>query len=212
MSQGNIPSTLLNGMCGAILSKRQGSNGKDPRIAALERARELGRAEFLNGWEIRVKTSDELNGYLVAGGGTSYKSHSIYCQIVLWYCYYKNSEFMFAICGGDYITNIIADYYINSTDGTIYNGYDRIAVITDDVTFTVENNQMKFNLVFDETSHYYNSDGSIDSQSERTYSNTWRQSTMPLSGAVYQRSNLAILRSDHQTYINDVLDFCGLQL
>ena len=195
----------------AYMDKMCGSSGKDPRIAALESARELGRVPCSNGWEIRIRTSDELNGYQVSRGTTSGRSHYIYCQIVAWYCYYKYGKFMFAICSNGSLTNIIGDYYVNSTDGVIYKGYDRIAVITDDVNLTVENGQIILYMTLDEISHEYNSDGSIDSQSEKTYTITWRQSIKPLSGyIVHERSNFAILRSDYQTYVNDVLDFCEL--
>lgn len=193
----------------AYMAKMCGGSGKDPRIAALERARELGHVQFSNGWEIRVKTSDELNGYHVSGG-SAYKSHSIYSELVLWACYFKNGEFMFAYPNNQYWTNIIGDFY-KTDDGDIYKGYDRIAVITDDVTVTVENSTVKVNMSLDETGHYYNSDGSLSSQSEKTYSIDWRIIS-PTESSWTLWSNLAVLRSDHQTYINDVLDFCGLPL
>lgn len=189
-------------MLGFLKAKKTG--GKDPRIAALERARELGRAQFSNGWEISVRTSDELNGYHVSGGYLD-KLYSIYSELVLWACYFKNGEFMFAYPNSQYWTNIIGDFY-KTDDGNIYKGYDRIAVITDDVTVTVENNAVKVNLSLDETGHYYNSDGSISSQNEKTYSLVWNI-VHPTDSSWTLWSNLAVLRSDYQTYLNDVLDF-----
>ena len=194
------------------------SSGKDPRIDAIERARELCRASFSSGWEIRIKTSDELDGhhiYFHHNDETRLYSH--YSEIMLWSCYYKNDKFMFAYCSNyNTTTNIIGDFY-RASDGDIYKGYDRIAVIPDEIGFALKNMYSDFpaygryfSLFFNmpEIYHYYNQDGSVSDEGENLYTISW--STPPINNATLTMWwGLAVARSDYQTYINDVLDFCS---
>lgn len=193
------------------------SSGKDPRIVAIERARELCRASFLSGWEIRIKTSDELDGHHIEyHHNNDPRSYSHYSEMILWSCYYKNDEFMFAY-SSDHCTNIIGDFY-RTSDGEIYKSYDRIAVIPDEIEFTLKNEYSDsspaygryFTLSFNMTEvyHYYNQDGSVRSEGENLYTISW--STPSINNSIMtQWSGLAVFRSNYQTYINDVLDFCS---
>lgn len=192
------------------------SVSRDPRVAALENATILGQYDFSNGWSIKVKLCDELNGYRIQYYNNYGRAYSCYKEIVIWSCYYKNGEFMFAYKSGSYYTDIPGDYYITS-EGTIYKGFDRSTNFSEVTKFEVRpqdlNNVYPFNVYFRVTlsgkkiEKYYNSDGSVSSQNEAVIGHDFQTESLSSSTNVELWSNLAVVRKDHQTYINDILDF-----
>lgn len=189
------------------------SSGKDPRIDALENATLLGQYDFPNGWSIKVKLCDELNGYRIQYYSDDHV-YSYYKEIVLWSCYYKNDEFMFAYFSGSYYTDIPGDYY-KTNDGVIYKSFERVINISEVINFEVRQyyfDYYPFGVYFyvtlggNEIETYYNSDGSISGQREETVN--FGFPTLALSSNDYRLwSNAAVFRKDRQTYINDILDF-----
>lgn len=194
-------------------------SGQDSRIAAIENAAILARAQINDDWEIQVRHSDELDGHHVNfidyNGDFSNHLYSYISDILFWSCYYKNGKFMFAHCGNSLCTNIIEDYY-KASDGKIYNGYDRINTIFEVTGFSLENNSSDYRNIgyyFEldysarQVEHYYDTDGSITSQSEETFATRCSTNTLFWTN-ISIFSSLAIIRSDYQTYLNDLIDFC----
>ena len=188
-----------------------GGGAQDSRIAIIEKATEFGRIEFANTWDIRVKTTDELNGCYFYAKQSNNQAYSIYADIIFWSCYYKNDEFMFAI-PYEWYTNI-EDYY-NDEDGVIYKGYDRHFSDFEMTGIDYKKNeyngfcvvQVIFSFSCVSTCTYYKSDGTIGSQSIYDSSDTCYIGDI---SDAYSGYNQIIPRGDWQTYINDVMDFAS---
>ena len=202
-----------------IMMSGSDSSIKDPRIAALENATLLGQYDFSNGWSIKVKLCDELNGHHIqyypdeeGVGDTRVYYH--YREIVLWSCYYKNDEFMFAYFCNSYYTDIPGEYY-KTNEGIIYNYFERVTDFSEVINFEIKqyySNYHPFGVYFyvtlkgNQIETYYNSDGSVSNQREEAVEYKW--TTAALASYDYQRwSSQAVFRKDYQTYINDILDF-----
>ena len=193
------------------------NSGQDPRIAAIESAKTYAEYEFSNGWVVKIKFSDELCGrHIRHYPNDNYgRVYSYYKEIVLWSCYYKNDEFMFANFSSSNYTDIPGDYY-KTDEGVIYKSVDRITEFSEVINFEVlqsyPDNPYPFGVFFrvtlkgNETYTYYKPDGSISSQNKSEFNFDWI--TLPLKETYSQLwSNEAIYRKDNETYINDVLDF-----
>ena len=119
-------------MAGLIAKALTYGGGKDPRIAAIERATEFGRFVIPGTagedvWELSWGYTEELNGHHIYqySGRSDVFSH--YYELYTWAVYLKNGEFRFAlpntVSSGH--TCIEGDYRKNDEDNSIYREFER---------------------------------------------------------------------------------------
>ena len=187
----------------------------DSRIEIIKNARELARAEFANGWTLRAKFSDDnavnmTYVYSYNSSGHPYKYNS---GLLIWGCYYKNDEFMFAANNnGGFATSCLGDYYLNYEKNELYKSSDEICTITDVNSFEIFGSSfpptttisVKFNIK--RVSHSYDYDGNVTSEYE-SISEGASASTPMLLEMGYSGYCKVISRGDWQTYLNDMVDF-----
>ena len=189
--------------------------GGDPRIDIIKNARELARAEFANGWTLRAKFSDDnsvnmTNINPINSNGHPYQYNS---GLLIWGCYYKNDEFMFAANNSSgFATSCLGDYYLNYEKNELYKSSDEIYTITDVNSFEIFGSAfpptatISVNFNIKRVSHSYDYDGNVTSEYE-SISEGYSASTPRLSEMGYSGYCKVISRGDWQTYLNDMVDF-----
>ena len=190
------------------------AGGSDPRIEAIENARELARAVFANGWTLRAKFSDDNSVNLTYANPINSSGHPYQYKsgLSIWGCYYKNDEFMFAVSGSYFAVSNLGDYYLNYEKNELYKSSDEIYTITDVNSFEIFESSfppnatisIKFNVK--STYHSYDYDGNVTSEYE-SISEGYSAGTPRLSELEYSGYCKVISRGDWQTYLNDMVDF-----
>lgn len=188
--------------------------GGDPRIDIIKNARELARAEFANGWTLRAKVSDDNSVNLTYINPINSSGHPYQYQsgVLLWGCYYKNDEFMFAISSNYYAVSNLGDYYLNYEKNELYKSSDEICTITDVNSFEIYGSSfppgatISVNVNVKKIYHSYDYDGNVTSEYE-SISEGYSANTPSLSEFNYSGYCKVISRGDWQTYLNDMVDF-----